>query len=547
MPKLSLVSAAVLGALCFSHAAYAGSPSTDSRASLLSGANATANALLRQNAAVAAALQSATDDTFDTTDVIQDANGDRHVRMQRYFHGLEVIGGDVVMHLDGKSQFRQASANLRSRLRPDLNPRISAVKAEQIAQADFGGSIDSVQSKGLVIYAFDPSKAPVLAYEVRVEGFGKDGGRGNMRYFVNALDGQVLNSWNLFQTDAAVGTGKSLLLGNVELTTNSVSGGSYQLLDPSRGSGAVYDAKGGKDTSLSSATLFTGTSNVWGDNTESNRATVAADIAYGLAKTWDYYKTVQGRNGIANDGKGVKSYAHVQVCSSMFSCTTVNAAWNGSAMEYGDGNSDYYPLVAIDVAGHEMSHGVTGATAKLAYTGDAGGLNEANSDIMGTMVEYYANTVGEPPNYLIGERLYRSNADGTSALRYMFKPSLDKKSADCWSSSVAKLDPHYSSGVGNHFYYLLAEGSVVPQGFGAGTKYNLTPASLVCSGNSSLTGIGRDAAQKIWYRALTTYMTSNTNYPGARTATLNAAKDLYGASSTQYNAVAQAWSAVSVN
>ena len=93
--------------------------------------------------------------------------------------------------------------------------------------------------------------------------------------------------------------------------------------------------------------------------------------------------------------------------------------------------------------------------------------------------------------------------------------------------------------MGNHFFYLLAEGS------GAKTINGVAHNRPTCNG-STVTGIGRDAAAKIWYRALTVYMTSSTNYAGARTATLNAAKDLYGAGSTQYNAVAAAWSAVSV-
>ena len=87
---------------------------------------------------------------------------------------------------------------------------------------------------------------------------------------------------------------------------------------------------------------------------------------------------------------------------------------------------------------------------------------------------------------------------------------------------------------------------MVPNGFGAGTWANLSPASLVCNGNTSLAGIGREAAGKIWYRALTVYMTASTNYAAARTATLNAATDLYGAGSAQYNAVDAAWAAVNV-
>jgi Zn-dependent metalloprotease len=214
-------------------------------------------------------------------------------------------------------------------------------------------------------------------------------------------------------------------------------------------------------------------------------------------------------------------------------------------MTYGDGDGvNYLPLVAIDIAGHEMSHGVTSRTAKLVYSGESGGLNEGNSDIFGAMVEYYANNAQNKPNYLVGERIYKVNngvPNPTTALRYMFKPSIDGHSPDCYSAGIGNLDVHYSSGVANHFFYLLAEGPVVPTGF------SLTPSQLVCNGNTALTAQGRDAASKIWYRALTVYMTSNTSYAGARTATLNAAADLYGAGSPQHNAVAAAWSAVSVN
>jgi Zn-dependent metalloprotease len=122
----------------------------------------------------------------------------------------------------------------------------------------------------------------------------------------------------------------------------------------------------------------------------------------------------------------------------------------------------------------------------------------------------------------------------------MDNPASDGNSANCWSSNVGNLDVHYSSGVGNHFFYLVSEGS------GAKTLNGVSYNSPTCN-SSTVTGIGHDAAANIWYRALTTYMTSSTDYHGARTATLSAAKDLYGAGSTQYNAVAAAWSAVDVS
>ena len=122
----------------------------------------------------------------------------------------------------------------------------------------------------------------------------------------------------------------------------------------------------------------------------------------------------------------------------------------------------------------------------------------------------------------------------------MDNPASDGSSLGCWSSNAKNVDVHYSSGIGNHFFYLLAEGS------GAKTINGVAHSSTTCNG-TSVTGVTRAVAEKIWYRALTVYMTSSTNYAGARTATLNAARDLYGAGSTEYNTVGEAWSAVNVN
>jgi Thermolysin metallopeptidase, alpha-helical domain len=141
------------------------------------------------------------------------------------------------------------------------------------------------------------------------------------------------------------------------------------------------------------------------------------------------------------------------------------------------------------------------------------------------------------PDYLIGEKI-DINGDGTP-LRYMDKPSRDGGSPDCWSSGVGGLDVHYSSGPGNHVFYLLAEGS------GAKVINGVSYNSPTCNA-STFAGIGRDAAAKIWYRALSVYMTSSTNYAGARTAAVSAAKDLYGAGSAQCTGVENAFSGIAV-
>jgi Zn-dependent metalloprotease len=152
-------------------------------------------------------------------------------------------------------------------------------------------------------------------------------------------------------------------------------------------------------------------------------------------------------------------------------------------------------------------------------------------------VEFFAANPNDPGDYLIGEKLYKS---GTSALRTMINPSADGRSADCWYSTLSSLDVHYSSGVANHFFYLLAEGTTA----GSPSKTCVAGNTRVATGAGTVAGIGRAKAEKIWYRALTVYMTSSTNYAAARTATVRAATDLYGAGSAEVTAVANAWTAV---
>ena len=188
------------------------------------------------------------------------------------------------------------------------------------------------------------------------------------------------------------------------------------------------------------------------------------------------------------------------------------------------------------------------ATADLIYSGESGGLNEATSDILGTGVEFYANNALQPPNWFIGDTIFVTPGPG-KWIRSMYKPSMDGISFDCYvatrgGNNFAAFDPHYTSGVANHFFYLLSEGAVVPTG--PLVPANLGPSDLVCNGNVGLAGIGLDASLQIWYRALSVYMVSTTNYAQARVATMSAAADLYGAGSTQQNAVAAAWDAVNV-
>ncbi|MFG2112720.1 M4 family metallopeptidase [Streptomyces sp. NPDC048718] len=454
-------------------------------------------------------------------DVVKDADGTVHTRYERTYAGLPVLGGDLVVH-EKKDGARSTTKATGARISvPTTAPAVAAATAGKSAVAASDARSAKAGDARKVIWA--ATGKPVLAWETVVTGTQADGTPSRRHVITDATSGKELFSYESIET----GVGNTMYSGQVTLGTSG--SGSYTLTDATRGGHKTYDLKGG---SSGTGTLFTNTTNTFGNGLASNRETAAADAHYGAAMTWDFYKNELGRNGIR--GNGVAAYSRVH-----YGNAYVNAFWDDSCfcMTYGDGSGNAKPLTSLDVAGHEMSHGLTASTAGLVYSGESGGLNEATSDIFGTSVEFYANNASDKGDYLIGEKI-DINGNGTP-LRYMDKPSKDGASKDAWYSGVGNVDVHYSSGPANHFFYLLSEGS------GAktinGVSYNSPTANGV-----TVTGIGRTKAYKIWYKALTTYMTSTTNYSGARAATLSAASALYGASSAEYTAVANAWNGVNV-
>ncbi len=529
--QAKVLSAAILATLVTSLGAYAAPPAN-------TGAATRAQALLDANPS---ASQRNAGDAFAVQDVVVDANGTEHVRMQRQYRGLPVIGGDIVVH-SRNGALKSVSKHVKSASRPNLNSGIRSDVALEAAGMAFGTRIETVPTLRKVVYARNVE--PTLAWEVRLQGVHANGTPLDLTYFVDADNGKLLQGVSNIHFArgsattapasttpglASVGTGASLLNGSVVLKTTTGTSG-YLMTDATRGNSVTLDANNASVTEARAvATSFADSDNAWGNGTTRDDATVAADAHYGAAASWDYFHQVFGRLGVRNDGAGNTAFVHV-------GSYLGNAYWYNGAMYFGDGNRLFKPLVSLDIVGHEMTHGVTQATADLVYSGESGGLNEATSDIFGTMVEHFANNASDVPDYTLFERISTRNPT-----RYMYKPSLDGYSADCYSAAVMSMDPHYSSGIGNHFFYLLAEGAVAP------ANTTVTPAQLVCNGNTGLRGIGRDAAQRIWYQALTRYMISSTNYADARVATLQASADLFGAGSAQQQAVAAAWSAVSVN
>ncbi|MFD6431868.1 M4 family metallopeptidase [Streptomyces venezuelae] len=460
-------------------------------------------------------------------DVAKDRDGTVHTRYERTYDGLPVLGGDLVVDTakSGKTESvtKAAKAQLKG-VDTSADIKASAAEKQALGAAKAAGSKKTDADRAPRKVVWMAKGTPTLAYETVVGGLQHDGTPNELHVITDAATGKKLFQWQGVEN----GTGNTQYSGQV--TVGSVqSGSTYNLTDSGRGNHKTYNLN--RATS-GTGTLFSGPDDIWGNGQPSNLETAGADAAYGAQLTWDYYKNVHGRSGIRGDGVGASSRVH-------YGNNYVNAFWQDSCfcMTYGDGSGNAKPLTSIDVAAHEMTHGVTAATGNMTYSGESGGLNEATSDIFAAAVEFNANNPQDKGDYLVGEKI-DINGDGTP-LRYMDKPSKDGASKDAWYSGIGNIDVHYSSGVANHFYYLLSEGS-------GKKEINGVQYDSPTSDGLPVTGIGRDKASLIWFKALTTKFTTTTNYAAARTGTLAVAGELYGTTSTEYKAVAHAWAAVNV-
>lgn len=361
---------------------------------------------------------------------------------------------------------------------------------------------------------------------------------------VSALDGSIIDRWSMLQT--VEGVGNSQYNGVVPLST-TFADNVYQMLDPERGKGGSFGAMAitNANHGTASGRVYTSSVNTWGDGkqfveggstTGVNGQTAAVNAMWGLMNTYDAHKNVLG--WLALDGQDTATHIAVHVNRGYD-----NAYYSDTCRCMFIGDGTYFTnLGALDVVGHEMGHGITAATSNLVYSGEPGGLNESSSDIAGEVVEAYARGGGKGDlipdsgnDWMLGSEIGRNGAP----LRWMIKPSKDGSSRDAWSTTLRRLDVHYSSGPNNRMFYLLAKGSHAENGNDAWSRY-LVKQPL------AMTGIGTDKAYRIWFRANTTKFTSSTNYADARTKMIEAAAELYGAGGREVVAVQRAYAAINV-
>jgi vibriolysin len=411
-----------------------------------------------------------------------DEEGNRHFRYTQTFNGLPVVGGDLVVHVDVKGAVYSINGTARGDISTSLG---SSAITEAAARSNIAADsrfAGLTPTATRTVYIATAEGTTHKAYETIVEGSrGADPARDKV--FVDVDTGAIV-----------------AVHPTIHFVLNR----------------KVYSANNGTSTP---GTL---------KRSEGQAATTDVDVNAAYDNTGDSYKAYNmfwNRDSYNNAGANLISTVH-------YSTNYCNAYWNGTQMTYGDGNSSQgcMPLArSLDVTAHELTHGVTEYESNLVYSGEPGGINESLSDIFGTFVEAWVDG-GRTGTLTVSADTWKLGEDVISGgLRYMCDPAADGASKDFWTSSVGSVDVHYSSGVGNLNFCLLTRGGTHPRG----------------KSNINVPAIGMEKAIRLYYKAQTDILTSNSKYANLRTAMEQAATSL-GYDQATKDAVGCSWAAVGV-
>ncbi|GHC08204.1 M4 family metallopeptidase [Thermomonas carbonis] len=385
-----------------------------------------------------------------TTLLMRKQRTDRGVRNYRYdqaWRGIPIFGQDVVVSEDGAGNVRTMFGNLISGLDQDIastTPRLGRAAALVAGKrAGLGNSISGMltqrETNDLVVFIDDAGRGH-LAYKVS---FFADGAGAPMRpvVIVDANNGRVLKQWDNLQ-HALVGTGPG---GNTK-TGQYEYGTDFGKLDVAQsGSTCTMNSANVKTVNLNNST--SNTSNTAFSYTCPRNTVKAINGAYSPLNDAHYFGNVIYNMYQAYIGQAPLTF---QLTMKVHYRTSYeNAFWDGAAMTFGDGASTFHPLVSLDVSSHEVSHGFTEQQSNLTYSGQSGGMNEAFSDMAGEAADFYMRGSND---WLVGADIFKA----AGALRYMNNPPQDGSSIDHASDFTSGMDVHYSSGVYNKAFYLLA-------------------------------------------------------------------------------------------
>ncbi|MGW5194894.1 M4 family metallopeptidase [Kribbella sp. NPDC004138] len=449
------------------------------------------------------ALHASKDDRFVAKPVISEQSGLQYVPYERSYKGLPVVGGDFVVVTDAKGAVKYTSVAQTTAV-PELSTtaKVTSAAAKQTANKQLKQVKEST-TPTLAVYALNGT--PKLAWQSRVTG--SNGHEpSSLSVYVDAQSGKVLGT----KEHVMAGNGTAVYSGPnpVHLDT-TLSGSTYSMKDPTITNLSCQDA--------ANNTTFSGPDDNWGNGTATNRETGCVDALFAAQTEKAMLTNWLGRNGM--DGSGGAWPIRVGL-------NDQNAYYDGTQVQIGKNTAGGW-IGSIDVLAHEMGHGIDDHTPG----GISGsGTQEFVADTFGAATEYYSNqsSAYDPPDFLVGEEV---NLVGSGPIRNMYNPSA-LGDPNCYSSSIPGTEVHAAAGPGNHWFYLLSQGS------------NGSPTSPTCN-SSTVTGIGIQKAIRIMYNAML-MKTSSSSYLKYRTWTLTAAKNLYPGSCAEFNTVKAAWDAVSV-
>jgi bacillolysin len=460
------------------------------------------------------------DEELTLIDVHTDDLGMTHYKYIQSLNGIPIDGSEFLVHTDKDGIVKVTNGKLRPDALTKMKDKTKATLTEQEAlelawkhigltkkETEVKEEIptllkeksdvpNTVEKSKLVVYEKDGDY--YLAYKVELQFIYPY--PGNWKIYVDAKNGQIVDAYNAVADGATTGYGYGVL-GDYKTLNTYYSNGIYYLYDITKPMSGVIETRTAQNGTSLPGSYSVDSNNAW--TAYSQGADV--DAHYYAGVVYDYYKNTHNRNSFDNNGSTIRSTVH-------YGYKYNNAFWNGVQMVYGDGDGSVFaPLSgALDVVAHEITHAVTDYTAGLEYRDQPGALNESMSDVFGYFVE--------PNDYLIGEDVYTPGVSG-DALRSLSNPEAYGQPAhmdDYVYTSEDNGGVHTNSGIPNKAAYL------------------------------TITSIGKAKAEKIYYRALTVYLTSTSDFSDARAALLQSAADLYGYGSSTYNAVANAWNQVGV-
>lgn len=463
---------------------------------------------------------------FKITHILTDNLGITQIRAIQRYKGIDIYGSESTLHIDaGKERFTGyfCSISQNTQTIPVISITDALRKtAEDISQITIFRELTSKQKE---ILNYDSPSCTLMLYDTGSQKYVlswvitiRPNFIEEWKYFINAVTGEIIHKFNNTCSDGpAIATGYDL--NNVLRTIDTyLENGSYYLLNSSE---TMYNATTEEGIILTLDANNTSTSNLdfsyvtSSNNTWNQKAAISAH--YNATRTYEYFKNTFDRNSINGQGGNILSFVNVAEDDGS---SMENAFWNGKAVFYGNGGNNFKPLAgALDVAAHELGHGVVTSTANLEYYGQSGAINETYADIFGSMVDR--------DDWLIGEDITKTTFSPSGALRNMADPhNMGNSSNSYWQpkhlsemylGSNDNEGVHINSGIGNYVYYLYA------------------------------TAITKDKAEKVFYRALSNYLTKISQFIDFRIAVIQSAIDLYGPDSQESNKAAEAFDSAGIS